>query len=124
MVTQAIEKLRPIGLRVDWLQLDPLDILATLWPFGLGIEIDTFTPLPDPANRRKGPRLASVSESTTSGSVKMSSGKRLMVELNYRPGRIEVQPHGTRKTKPCSDHRKIFPGLAEKSRAKTSRCRN
>ena len=46
VIAQAVEQLRPVGLRVDRLEVDPLDKLAALGPVGLGIEVDALVALP------------------------------------------------------------------------------
>ena len=67
VVAQAVEQLRPVGLRVDRLKIDVFDENALLRAFRLGVEVDAARPCQRPASRRNGPRLVSVSGSTSLG---------------------------------------------------------
>ena len=57
VVAQAVEQLRPVGLRVDRLHLDALDIFAPLRPVGLGVEVDALRPSQSPASRAQRPEV-------------------------------------------------------------------
>jgi hypothetical protein len=46
MIAQPVEQLRAIGLRIDRLEIDPLDELAPFRPIGLGVEIDSLARFP------------------------------------------------------------------------------
>jgi hypothetical protein len=54
MIAQAVEELRPVGLRVDRLHLDALVIVPLLRPVGLRVDVDPALPFPnagEPAQR-------------------------------------------------------------------------
>ena len=57
MVAQAVEQLGAVGLRVDRLQVDALDVLALLGPPGLGVEVDALLALPDAGQAAQGPEV-------------------------------------------------------------------
>src|SRR5262245_52540703 len=47
VVSQAIEELRAVGLRIDRVHLDALEKLTPFGTLGFGIDVDTFASLPN-----------------------------------------------------------------------------
>ena len=47
VVAQAVEELRPVRLGIDRLHLDAFEIVASLGPVGLGIQVDALAAFPD-----------------------------------------------------------------------------
>jgi hypothetical protein len=69
VVAQAVKQLRPIGLGIDGLQLDALDIGLFARTVGLGLDIQPRLPSQMPAIGASGPRWARVLTSMSDGSV-------------------------------------------------------
>ena len=74
VVAQAVEQLRPVGLRVDRLEPRPLDIGAALGPVGLGVDVDAVGRAPFAGEAGERAEVGERVGVDVLGSVKMSSG--------------------------------------------------
>src|SRR5882762_9553898 len=53
VITQAVKKLRAVGLRIDWLQLEAFDVSLLARSFGLRIDVESTRALPDARHCRQ-----------------------------------------------------------------------
>jgi hypothetical protein len=76
---QPVQQLGTAQLRIEPLQLDPLDERLPLRPIRLGVDVRSPSARQTSARALSGPRLLKVSGSTSDGSAKMSSGESLII---------------------------------------------